>query len=69
MTAANGDELDHMTIGDVMPGGGPAQVVFSGTMAFVGGRLLWGVGSAEFSGTASLATNTGAFSFQGTVVY
>ena len=71
MTAANGDELDHTTIGDVMPGGGPAQVAFSGTMAFVGGtgRFSGASGSAEFSGTASLATNTGAFSFQGTVVY
>ena len=26
LTAANGDELDHTTIGDVMPGAGPAQV-------------------------------------------
>jgi hypothetical protein len=70
-TAANGDELDHTTIGDVMPGAGPAQVAFSGTMAFVGGtgRFAAASGSAEFSGTASLATNSGAFSFQGTVVY
>jgi hypothetical protein len=71
LTAANGDELDHTTIGDVMPGAGPAQVAFSGTMAFVGGngRFSAASGSAEFSGTASLATNTGAFSFNGTLVY
>jgi hypothetical protein len=71
LTAANGDELDHTTIGDVMPGDGPAQVAFSGTMTFVGGtgRFSAAAGSAEFGGTASLATNTGAFSFHGTVVY
>ena len=58
LTATNGDELDHTTIGDVMPGAGPAQVAFSGTMAFVGGlgRFSAASGSAEFSGTASLAT-------------
>ena len=71
LTAANGDELDHTTIGDVMPGAGPAEVAFSGTMTFVGGtgRFSGATGSAEFVGTASLATNTGAFSFEGTVVY
>jgi hypothetical protein len=71
LTAANGDELDHTTIGDVTQGAGPAQVVFSGTIEFVGGtgRFAAASGSAEFSGTANLATNTGAFSFQGTVVY
>lgn len=71
LTAANGDELDHTTIGDVMPGAGPAQVAFSGTMTFVGGtgRFSAASGSAEFGGTASLATNTGTFSFHGTVVY
>lgn len=71
LTAANGDELDHTTIGDVMPGTEPAQVAFSGTMVFVGGTggFAAASGSAEFSGTASLATNTGTFSFQGTVVY
>lgn len=36
LTAANGDELVHTTIGDVMPAG-PAQVAFSGSMTFVGG--------------------------------
>ena len=71
LTAANGDQLDHTTIGDVMPGDGPAQAAFSGTMSFVGGtgRFSAASGSAEFDGTASLATNTGAFSFHGTVVY
>ena len=71
LTAANGDELEHTTIGDVMPGAGPAQVAFSGTMSFVGGtgRFSAASGSAEFGGTASLATNTGAFSFGGTVMY
>jgi len=69
LTAANGDELVHTTIGDVMPAG-PA-VAFSGSMTFVGGtgRFSPVSGSATFSGTASLATNTGAFSFEGTVVY
>jgi hypothetical protein len=71
LTAANGDELAHTTIGDVTPGAGPAQVAFSGTMTFVGGtgRFSAAAGSARFSGTASLATNTGAFSFEGTLVY
>ena len=70
LTAANGDELVHTTIGDVSPAG-PAQVAFSGSMTFVGGtgRFSTASGSATFSGTASLATNTGAFSFEGTVVY
>jgi hypothetical protein len=70
LTAANGDELVHTTIGDVTLAG-PAQVAFSGSMTFVGGtgRFSAASGSATFSGTASLATNTGAFSFEGTVVY
>jgi hypothetical protein len=70
LTAANGDELVHTTIGDVMPAA-PAQVAFSGSMTFVDGtgRFTAVSGSATFSGTASLATNTGAFSFEGTVVY
>ena len=40
-------------------------------MTFVGGtgRFSAASGSARFSGTASLATNTGAFSFEGTLVY
>jgi hypothetical protein len=70
LTSANGDELEHTTIGDVMPAG-PAQVTFSGEMTFVGGtgRFSEASGSADFSGTASLATSTGAFAFEGTVVY
>jgi hypothetical protein len=70
LTAANGDELVHTTIGDVMLAG-PAQVSFSGSMTFVDGtgRFSAVSGSATFTGTASLATNTGAFSFEGTVVY
>ena len=70
LTAANGDELVHTTIGDVMPAG-PARVAFSGSMTFVGGtgRFSAASGSATFNGTASLATNTGEFSFEGTVVY
>ena len=70
LTAANGDELEHTTIGDVVPAG-PAQVAFSGEMTFVGGtgRFLGASGPAEFSGTANLATSTGTFRFEGTVVY
>ena len=70
LTAANGDELVHTTIGDVRPAG-PAQVAFSGSMTFVDGtgRFSAVSGAATFSGTASLATNTGAFSFEGTVGY
>ena len=70
LTAANGDELVHTTIGDVMPAG-PAQVAFSGSMTFVGGtgRFSAASGLATFSGTASVATNTGTFSFEGAVVY
>ena len=70
LTAANGDALVHTTIGDVAPAG-PAQVEFSGTMTFVGGtgRFAGASGHATFSGTASLATNTGAFSFEGAVAY
>ena len=70
LTAANGDALVHTTIGEVTPAG-PAQVEFSGPMMFVGGtgRFAGGSGYATFSGTASLATNTGAFSFEGTVAY
>ena len=70
LTAANGDELVHTTIGDVGPAE-PAQVAFSGSMTFVGGtgRFSTASGPASFSGTASLATNTGSFSFEGTVVY
>jgi hypothetical protein len=70
LSAANGDELTHTTIGDVM-GTGPGQVAFSGWMTFVGGtgRFSAASGSATFSGTADLITSTGAFSFEGTVVY
>jgi hypothetical protein len=70
LTAANGDALVHTTIGEVAPAG-PAQVEFSGPMAFVGGtgRFARASGQATFSGTASLATNTGGFSFEGTVSY
>ena len=71
LTAANGDELAHTTIGNVSPGAGPADVSFSGTITFAGGtgRFSAASGSAPFSGFASLATNTGGFSFAGTVVY
>ncbi|HEU4927122.1 MAG TPA: hypothetical protein VFT24_08735, partial [Vicinamibacterales bacterium] len=50
LSGANSDELDHTTIGDVMPGAGPAQAAFSGTMSFVGGtgRFAAASGSAEF---------------------
>ena len=70
LTAANGDRLEHTTIGDVVPAG-LAQVAFSGEMTFVGGtgRFSDASGMAEFSGTASLATGAGAFRFEGTVVY
>ena len=70
LKAADGDELVHTTIGDVTPAG-PAQAAFSGSMTFVdgSGRFSAVSGSATFSGTASLVTNTGAFSFEGTVVY
>jgi len=70
LTAANGDALVHTTIGVVAPTG-PAQVEFTGPMAFVGGtgRFAQASGHATFSGTASLATNTGGFSFEGTVAY
>ena len=70
LTAANGDELRHTTSGVVTPEG-PAEVSFTGPMTFTGGtgRFAGASGSATFKGTASLATNTGAFSFEGTVAY
>jgi hypothetical protein len=70
LTAANGDELLHTTIGDVMPAG-PAEAAFAGSMTFVDGtgRFSGVSGSATFKGTASLARNTGAFSFEGRVVH
>ncbi len=70
LTAANGDELEHTTIADVGPAG-PAQAAFSGEMTFVGGtgRFSEASGPAELSGTANLATSTGAFRFEGTIVY
>jgi hypothetical protein len=60
LTSANGDELVHTTIGDVMPAA-PAQVAFSGSMTFVDGtgRFTAVSGSATFSGTASLANEYG----------
>ena len=69
-TAANGDRLLHTTAGAVEPAGG-ADVAFSGSMTFAGGtgRFAGASGTATFRGTASLATNTGAFSFDGIVVY
>jgi hypothetical protein len=70
LTAANGDALTHTTTGVVAPAG-PADVSFTGPLTFTGGtgRFAGASGSATFNGTASLATNTGAFSFEGTVAY
>ena len=70
LTAANGDALVHTTTGSVTPLE-PPEVAFSGPMTFTGGtgRFAGASGSATFSGTANLATNTGAFSFEGTVAY
>ena len=70
LTAANGDELTHTTTGIVAPIG-PVDVAFTGPMTFVGGtgRFAGASGAATFNGTASLATNTGAFSFEGMVAY
>ena len=70
LTAANGDALLHTTTGSVAPLD-PPEVAFSGPMTFTGGtgRFDGASGSATFRGTANLATNTGAFSFEGTVAY
>jgi hypothetical protein len=70
LTAANGDTLAHTTTGVVAPAG-PEDVSFTGPMTFTGGtgRFADASGSATFNGTASLATNTGAFSFEGTIAY
>jgi hypothetical protein len=71
LTAANGDELRHTTVGDVKPGAGPGTVSFAGTIMFTGGtgRFSAASGSATFDGSASLITNTGAFSMTGSVKY
>ena len=70
LTAANGDALVHTTTGTVTPLDLP-DVAFSGPMTFVGGtgRFAGATGSATFRGAANLATNTGAFSFEGSVAY
>ena len=70
LTAANGDELRHTTIGDVQPAG-PGEVTFDGAMVFTGGtgRFSSASGTASFSGDASLITSTGGFTFSGTIAY
>lgn len=70
LTAANGDELFHTTMGEVAPGD-PGEVTFGGPIIFTGGtgRFSSASGSASFFGTASLTTNTGQFTFKGTVAY
>jgi len=71
LTAANGDQLRHTTTGSVSPGSEPGTVHFEGTLTFTGGSGRFGAasGAAGFSGSASLVTNTGAFSIEGRVDY
>ena len=68
-TAANGDELHSTNAGFATPTA--TGLDLSGIETAVGGtgRFAGASGQATFSGTASLATNTGAFSFEGTVAY
>jgi hypothetical protein len=70
LTAANGDQLHHTSAGDVAPAE-PGEVTFDGTILITGGtgRFSSASGVASFSGSASLITNTGQFTFTGTVTY
>jgi hypothetical protein len=68
-TAANGDKLyaTHSGISGVPDAQG--NVTFSGEYIFTGGtgKFKGASGSAEFTGTASLATNKGEFSLRGKI--
>lgn len=68
-TAANGDKLyaTHSGISGAPDAAG--NVTFSGEYTFTGGtgKFKGASGSAEFTGTASLATNQGEFSLWGEI--
>jgi hypothetical protein len=71
LQAADVDELIHTTTGTVAPGAAPGTVSFQGALTFTGGtgRFTEASGLSAFSGSASLLTNTGAFTFEGTINY
>lgn len=70
-TAANGDKLfaTHSGVSGVPDAQG--NVTFSGEYIFTGGtgKFKGASGSAEFTGTANLATNKGEFSLRGKIKY
>lgn len=70
-TAANGDHLHFTAVGPTRAGNSPGTVLFEGSFAFVGGsgRFESSSGTATFSGGASLMSNTGDFSFEGSLLF
>lgn len=67
--AANGDQLHFTAAGPTRPGDSPASVAFHGSFVFSGGtgRFESSSGTAAFFGGASLVSNTGEFSFDGSL--
>ena len=72
LTAANGDELHYVAIGDPGEVPPPDPFSFSGTLVFVPGgtgRFANATGSATFEGTASLVTMTGEVTYTGSITF
>ena len=70
-TAANGDTLDVSFSGTALINLQSGDVRFIGTETFVGGsgRFARATGSADLAGTASIFTNLGSFTAEGSIAY
>jgi len=70
-TAANGDRLEFTAVASTSAGPAGATAVFNGSLSFTGGtgRFAKASGTASIDGAADLATSTGQFAVDGSVVY
>jgi hypothetical protein len=70
-TAPNGDQIFATFVGTGDPPDATGTICFEGTETYAGGtgRFTGATGSADISGCASLATQTGFFDARGTIRY